>query len=150
LYDALKTVSEKSSISEKELASVVKSLNVYLQNSIKNNTKIQQFYEELESLNFTEDKANFLTAVYKKYFAVLSRNLISQTLTINYLKDMDWRFGVTASNSEINEVGTTFLQIKLNFGDGKDNKYLELTLSQFYDFLHQMEKAKQTLDFFSN
>ncbi|XP_077862236.1 COMM domain-containing protein 7-like [Saccoglossus kowalevskii] len=70
---------------------------------------------------------------------------------INQLVDMEWKFGVTAANSEINKVGNTFLQLKLvvNKGNRTENVYMELTLPQFYSFLHEMEKAKSSLEYFS-
>nr|CAD7576382.1 unnamed protein product [Timema californicum] len=60
--------------------------------------------------------------------------------------DVDWKFGVTAASSEDNQLGTTYLHIKfmVESGDGKvENVFMEMTLAQFYDFLHQLEKAKE-------
>ena len=57
---------------------------------------------------------------------------------------MEWRFGVTCSNSELEEVGRTFLQVKLQLdvGGGRmEEKCIEMTLPQFYEFLKEMEKA---------
>jgi COMM domain containing 7 len=39
---------------------------------------------------------------------------------------MDWRFGVTASNSELASVGTTFLQLRLVLNRG--NKIERVTM----------------------
>ncbi|XP_014671095.1 PREDICTED: COMM domain-containing protein 7-like [Priapulus caudatus] len=72
-----------------------------------------------------------------------------QGLVINQLVDMEWKFGVTASSSERNKAGNTFLQMKLviNKGNTIENVYMELTLPQFYSFLHEMEKARSTLEY---
>ena len=65
--------------------------------------------------------------------------------------DVDWKFGVTASTSEDDKVGTSYLQLKITV-ENKDkelkNVYLEMSLPQFYSFLHELEKAKTSLDFF--
>ncbi len=47
---------------------------------------------------------------------------------------MEWRFGVTASSSDLDQVGSTFLQLKLVLDKGglRENVFVELTLPQFY------------------
>ena len=78
---------------------------------------------------------------------------MKSTLSVNHLKDLDWRFGVTAASSEVNEVGVTFIQLCLTLDkEGKDKEektYVELSLKQFYDLLHQLEKAKTSMDYYS-
>jgi len=61
---------------------------------------------------------------------------------------MEWKFGVTASSSELSHLGQCFLQLKLvlNKGGKKENVLMELTLPQFYKFLAQMEAAKRQCD----
>lgn len=61
---------------------------------------------------------------------------------------MDWRFGVSIGSSELNQVGNTFLQLKFVTAN-QEPKYIELDLNQFYQFLHEMEKAKVLLDTFN-
>ena len=71
---------------------------------------------------------------------------------INQLVDMEWKFGVTASSSEMNKVGNSFLQLKLvvsKDSDSTEDIFMEMSLSQFYTFLHEMEKAKANLDLLS-
>jgi hypothetical protein len=100
--------------------------------------------------------------------------MIGATLMVNQLVDMEWKFGVTASNrfhyffvfffvkdysnhfqinnSDMAKVGASFLQIKMTLDKGNtttEDVHLELTLPQFYEFLAQMQKAKANLDFFS-
>ncbi len=38
---------------------------------------------------------------------------MDQSLLVNRVVDMDWRFGVTAASSELAQAGSTFLQLKL-------------------------------------
>ena len=98
----------------------------------------------------------------------LSRLAAGQSLTVNQLVDMEWRFGVTAADSDMKKVGNTFLQLKLVLDKGVGTEevfmgkfynynwlgevfiflFTELTLPQFYSFLHQMEKAKASLEYF--
>eukprot|EP00249_Psilotum_nudum_P000662 c12742_g1_i2 orf=341-565(-) len=60
------------------------------------------------------------------------------------LRDLTWRLGVTAANDELKTVGRTFVQINLVL----DHKsiFLELSLSEFYEFLASLEKLKARLD----
>ena len=63
------------------------------------------------------------------------------------LLDADWRFGVTVSTDDVGRVGSTFLQMRLLVdGEGGVAKahHVELTVSQFFTLLSQLEKA-QTL-----
>lgn len=47
---------------------------------------------------------------------------------ISQLVDMEWKFGVTASTSQINKLGNAFLQLKLvyNSGGRLENKFMGL------------------------
>ncbi|CAD6234053.1 GSCOCG00007503001-RA-CDS [Cotesia congregata] len=69
----------------------------------------------------------------------------------NTLVDVSWKFGVTTSSSESDKVGKTFLQLKLqlnNEGKMKD-VFTEMTLTQFYKFIHDLEQAKNNLELLS-
>ncbi|XP_053546050.1 microtubule-associated protein RP/EB family member 1 isoform X2 [Bombina bombina] len=76
---------------------------------------------------------------------------VDQTPQINQLLDMEWKFGVTAASSELEKAGSIFLQMKMVIK--KDHRpetvYVELTLPQFYNFLHEMERAKSSLEYFT-
>mmetsp|Transcript_30308 Transcript_30308/g.33862 ORF Transcript_30308/g.33862 Transcript_30308/m.33862 type:complete len:87 (-) Transcript_30308:185-445(-) len=80
-----------------------------------------------------------------------TESVLQQALTANcgHLVGMDWRFGVTTSNKNLERVGSTFLQLKLSIDRGGGNihkVHLELTLPQFYKFMGEMEKAKANLE----
>jgi COMM domain containing 7 len=105
----------------------------------------------------------------------LTRAAINSSLMVNQLVDMDWKFGVTVSSDEIDQVlqfalsclptavilcflclshqiGSTFLQLKFVVDRGSgvlQHRTVELTLPQFYDFLSEMEKAKTYVEFLS-
>lgn len=57
---------------------------------------------------------------------VISRSAVGQTLSVNQLVDMEWRFGVTASSNEVQRVGSSFLQLRLliNKGNTKEEVFM--------------------------
>lgn len=95
------------------------------------------------------DKADVISKLWDKHHTTLNRLMLSHIFNINQLVDMDWKFAVTASTSNESQVGHTFLQLKLVLNNGSNqckNVCVELTLPQFYSFLHEMEKAKRNLE----
>ncbi|KAM6340184.1 COMM domain-containing protein 7 isoform 3-T3 [Alca torda] len=99
----------------------------------------------------SEEKASYFAEQWKVNSPTLTRLAVGQTLMINQLIDMEWKFGVTAGSSELEKVGSIFLQLKLVIKKGSqtENVYIELTLPQFYSFLHEMERVKTSLESFS-
>uniref|UniRef100_A0A8C9TTC2 COMM domain containing 7 n=1 Tax=Scleropages formosus TaxID=113540 RepID=A0A8C9TTC2_SCLFO len=95
---------------------------------------------------------NIMSLMKKQvHYPMLARLAVGQTLMVNQLVDMEWKFGVTVGTSELQKVGNIFLQLKLVIrkGNSTENVYMELTLPQFYNFLHEMERAKASIDCFS-
>uniref|UniRef100_A0A8C6NZV2 COMM domain containing 7 n=1 Tax=Nothobranchius furzeri TaxID=105023 RepID=A0A8C6NZV2_NOTFU len=86
-----------------------------------------------------------------EHYPALSKQAVGQTLKVNQLVDMEWKFGVTVGTSEVQKAGSIFLQLKLMVrrGNSTQNLYMELTLPQFYHFLHEMERAKANMDSFN-
>uniref|UniRef100_A0A672YNW5 COMM domain-containing protein 7-like n=1 Tax=Sphaeramia orbicularis TaxID=375764 RepID=A0A672YNW5_9TELE len=117
------------------LRNLMKSVLLVPQGALKKNLSQEQIKEDL----------------WAEHYAVLSRLAVRQTLMVNQLVDMDWKFGVTVGTSEVQKVGNIFLQLKLVIrkGNSTENVYMELTLPQFYHFLHEMERAKASMDCFS-
>ena len=100
-------------------------------------------------LGLQNDRAALICEKWNANYAAICRSMVGQTFMINQLVDMEWKFGVTAASSEIKKVGNSFLQLKLVVNKGNDvmeDIYMELSLPQFYTFLHEMEKAKANLD----
>ena len=67
------------------------------------------------------------------------------TFLMNELVDMQWKFIVSASSSEVDRIGSPAVQLSLvlDVGGGTHSTVVvELTLPQFYDFLADMEKAQ--------
>lgn len=57
-------------------------------------------------------------------------------------------FIVTAASNDSDNVAKSFLQLKLRLdNNGKiKNVFTEMTIGQFYKFLHDLQKAKCNLD----
>ncbi|XP_076169017.1 COMM domain-containing protein 7 [Ptiloglossa arizonensis] len=68
--------------------------------------------------------------------------------TVSKILNVSWRVGVTAASNESDSVGKSFLQLKLELEEDAKTKnvFIEMTISQFYRFLHDLEKAKSNLD----
>ncbi|KAL1249799.1 hypothetical protein QQF64_020804 [Cirrhinus molitorella] len=133
------------------LRALMKSVLLLPHGALKRNLTAEQVQADLLSLGLNEDKASHFSDQWKTHYPVLSRLAVGQTLTVNQLVDMEWKFGVTVGTSELQKTGNIFLQLKLVIrkGNTTENVYMELTLPQFYNFLHEMERAKASMDCFS-
>lgn len=149
--EAVAAFAAAHSASPNALKNPLRGALLFFKGALKSNLTPAYVKEDLIELGLAEDKAEKAEQLWKRHYLDLSRAASEQTLMVNELVDMDWRFGVTSSTSEMFRVGSTFLQLKLvlNKGVTKENVSMELSLPQFYQFLHEMEKAKASLDFFS-
>eukprot|EP00105_Crassostrea_gigas_P038338 XP_019922486.1 PREDICTED: COMM domain-containing protein 7-like [Crassostrea gigas] len=146
LMEQLDGFAEGNDISAAALKNIFKSFLTLCNGALK---------KSMTSLQLKEDAVNLgkyqtlISTCWTYKFVALSRSALGQILMVNQLIDMEWKFGVTAASSEVDKVGNTFLQVKLviNTGNGITNTYMELTLPQFYSFLHEMEKAKASLEY---
>uniref|UniRef100_A0A3P8VHP4 COMM domain containing 7 n=1 Tax=Cynoglossus semilaevis TaxID=244447 RepID=A0A3P8VHP4_CYNSE len=119
------------------LKNLMKSVLLVPQGALKKILSAEQVKEDLTTLGLNEDKATYFSQQVRS----LSRLAVAQTLMVNQLVDMEWKFG-----------GLFFvLQLKLVVRQGNctENVYMELTLPQFYNFLHEMERAKASMESFS-
>uniref|UniRef100_A0A1A7YUM6 COMM domain containing 7 n=1 Tax=Iconisemion striatum TaxID=60296 RepID=A0A1A7YUM6_9TELE len=133
------------------LRSLMRSVLLVPQGALKKNLTAEQMREDLITLGLNEDKATYFSQKWGEHYPALSKQAVGQTLKVNQLVDMEWKFGVTVGTSEIQKAGSIFLQLKLvvRRGNSTQNVYMELTLPQFYHFLHEMERAKTNMDCFS-
>uniref|UniRef100_A0AAQ4S3C9 COMM domain containing 7 n=1 Tax=Gasterosteus aculeatus aculeatus TaxID=481459 RepID=A0AAQ4S3C9_GASAC len=85
-----------------------------------------------------------------KSVLLVPQGAMKKNLTAEQMKE-DLLALVTVGTSEIQKVGNIFLQLKLvvRKGNSTENVYMELTLPQFYNFLHEMERAKASMECFS-
>ncbi|XP_066480414.1 COMM domain-containing protein 7 [Tiliqua scincoides] len=130
------------------LKSIVKSLLLVPSGALKRTLSAEQVREDLITLGLSEEKASYFEEQWKENAPTLSRLAVGQTLMVNQLIDMEWKFGVIAGSSELKKVGSIFLQLKLMVKQGNQIEpvYIELTLPQFYSFLHEMERVKTSLE----
>ncbi|KAK7807397.1 hypothetical protein U0070_025029 [Myodes glareolus] len=86
-----------------------------LQGALKKGLTAEQVQADLLTLGLSEEKATYFSEKWKQNAPTLAQWAIGQTLMINQLIDMEWRFG-------------------------------ELTLPQFYSFLHEMERVRASME----
>ncbi|KAI0216306.1 COMM domain-containing protein 7 [Lamellibrachia satsuma] len=151
LQTLLDDFSQQHSISVTTLRNIFKSFLLVPNGAMKKNLDPEQVKEDLLKLGLSEENAAHFTEKWSQHQTMASRQALQHTLVVNQLADMEWKFGVTAASSELNKVSNTFLQLKLliNKGNKMETVDLELTLPQFYSFLHEMERAKASIDFLS-
>lgn len=143
--------SSEHGLNSSALKNVVKSLLSFLKSAIKGNLTPAQVKEDLEHLGLSAENSSLVSEKWKSNLIALSRAVVGQTFMVNQLVDMEWKFGVTAGSSDLKVVGQTFLQLKMVIDRSGvcEDVFMELTLPQFYSFLHEMERAKSTLEYFS-
>ncbi|XP_027723579.1 COMM domain-containing protein 7 [Vombatus ursinus] len=132
------------------LKNIVKSLLLVPNGALKKNMTAEQVRADFITLGLSEEKATYFSEKWKQKSPTLARWAVGQTLMINQLIDMEWKFGVTSGSSELQKVGSIFLQLKLvvKKGNQTENVYIELTLPQFYNFLSEMERVRASMECF--
>jgi len=153
LLGSIAAFCDSNKVNSTTFKSTVRGVVFFLKSSIRSNSTPLFVKEDLVSLGLEEDKAVVVATKWKQKFISLSRSMIGQTLSVNQLVDMEWKSGVTASSSSVGKVGSAFLQLKLVLDKGNNTSedvFLELSLPQFYEFYHEMQKAKSSLELFSS
>uniref|UniRef100_A0AC11BSJ6 Uncharacterized protein n=1 Tax=Ovis aries TaxID=9940 RepID=A0AC11BSJ6_SHEEP len=116
------------------LRSIVKSLLLVPNGALKKGLTAEQVRADFMTLGLSEEKAVYFSEKWKQNAPTLAR----------------WAI-VTSGSSELEKVGSIFLQLKLvvKKGNQTENVYIELTLPQFYSFLHEMERVRTSMECFS-
>ena len=143
---------EKHGITLNELRTTLRALLLFLKAAARKHLSQAFVQEDLVRFGLSEDSAAAVARQWHSHSLLLSRVIADQTLTANKLVDMDWRFGVSPSSSELQEVGQTFLELRLQVDKGgghREATTMQLSLPQFYDFIQEMEKAKASMEFLS-
>ncbi|XP_069976512.1 COMM domain-containing protein 7 [Penaeus vannamei] len=124
--------------------------------------RIAKLLEHLHETNSDQDLAKLLTSsgLRKEIVNIITsqsehiRKLMSSRILLNnpreQLIDLQWKFGVVAGSSSKGEAGRTFVQVKIvskSPSGAVKARHVEVSLKKFYDFLHQLEKAKATLEY---
>lgn len=147
----LEEFASRHSLGLNALKNLVKSVLIFFKAALKRNLSPGHVNEDLLQLGLSEEKATLISGQWRSNLPAMSRVAAGQSLTVNQLVDMEWRFGVTAGDSDMKKVGHSFLQVKLvlDKGVGTEEVFMEMSLPQFYSFLHEMEKAKASLEYLS-
>uniref|UniRef100_A0A8B9WH28 COMM domain containing 7 n=1 Tax=Bos mutus grunniens TaxID=30521 RepID=A0A8B9WH28_BOSMU len=95
------------------LRSIVKSLLLVPNGALKKGLTAEQVRADFMTLGLSEEKAIYFSEKWKQNAPTLARWAVGQTLMINQLVDMEWKFGVTSGSSELEKVGSIFLQVSL-------------------------------------
>mmetsp|Transcript_33845 Transcript_33845/g.39378 ORF Transcript_33845/g.39378 Transcript_33845/m.39378 type:complete len:91 (+) Transcript_33845:38-310(+) len=73
------------------------------------------------------------------------------TSKLNRLVDLEWRFSMVTSTSEIPTASNCSVQLKLTLQDPltlkNEIRYLDLTIQQFYELHNDITKIKGLIDF---
>eukprot|EP00164_Ancoracysta_twista_P011344 GFYU01017468.1.p1 GENE.GFYU01017468.1~~GFYU01017468.1.p1 ORF type:complete len:198 (+),score=72.06 GFYU01017468.1:72-665(+) len=149
LMEALQRFAEEHEVNGTALKNTVRGLLFFFKSAQTAQLSQTHVKEDLIQFGVEEDKAAIVSAVWKSKLGSLSKHMIMQSLMVNQLVDMEWVFGVTASNSDVDQIGSTFLKLKLVLDKGthKEDVYMELTIPQFYQFLGDMEKARSQMNY---
>lgn len=151
LISQLEEFAAANSLPVNGLKNITKSLLIFYKAALKKNLSTSHVKDDLVQLGLSDEKASQFSQQWKSQIVAISRVAAGQTLMVNQLVDMEWRFGVTAADSDMRKVGNSYLQLKLVVDKGTKTEeiFMELTLPQFYSFLHEMERAKSSLEYLS-
>jgi len=101
---------------------------IVLKEGIKAGFNSQRIQNNFVHYGLTPSRATEIANLWDKYQSPLSQAIIDHTINVNHLEDFQWRFGVTASDSEHDKVGNAYMQFKLTLDkeDGsKENVHME-------------------------
>lgn len=113
------------------------------------NLSVIQIESDLLGMSVSDTHAQKFCQKWKVSAGKMQTKLLVSSIKGKKLVEFDWKFGVTASSSELRKVGTCFIQMKFSVegADRKRQDYMtEMSLPQFYDFMHDVEKAKINLE----
>ncbi|KAF6034636.1 COMMD7 [Bugula neritina] len=145
------SVATRNGLEVKLLQSSSQTLDSLLKSFLEKFLSAEQMEHDLSTLGLSSDKIEIITKCCSSMIGSNQDKLsVLGDISANQLVDMEWKFGVTAASSELDKVGTTFLQLKLKVVNSKgelESLNMELSLTQFYNLLHELEKAKTLLDY---
>ncbi|KAK4291277.1 hypothetical protein Pmani_035891 [Petrolisthes manimaculis] len=103
----------------------------------------------LTSAGLQPERANLLSSQMERVKQLTSPNLNLRPR--EQLVDLQWKFGVVAGSSVDGETGKTFVQVQFRSSLPNDQTHqprtrvVEMSLQDFYNFLHQLEKCQASL-----
>nr|XP_014265725.1 COMM domain-containing protein 7 isoform X3 [Maylandia zebra] len=75
------------------LRNLMKSVLLVPQGALKKNLTGEQIKEDLLTLGLSEEKSAHFSLQWAEHYAALTRLAVGQTLMVNQLVDMEWKFG---------------------------------------------------------
>ncbi|ROL53233.1 COMM domain-containing protein 7 [Anabarilius grahami] len=101
------------------LRALMKSVLLLPHGALKRNLTAEQVKVDLLSLGLNEDKASHFTDQWRVHYPVLSRLAVGQTLMVNQLVDMEWKFG-GAEGASMFKLINGLLKTELSVDDNLD------------------------------
>jgi hypothetical protein len=154
LQEELEKLSSGCSVKPSMLRAAISEMVVFYDLARSKGWASPMLSDHLQSAQVPEAVVGIASEMFGNNQGRIAAASLSKTLKANQLVDMDWIFGVTASSDSCDEVGKTYLQLKLTFeqevGSGGRHMHLEMSVDQFFAFLSSMEKCKQYMDIHSN
>lgn len=125
-----------------------KSLIVVIHSMIKRKMSMQQIEADFQALKVEESLIKRFREKWGANFTGLQSSLLKSKFQGKRLVGLDWKLGVTAASSELKQVGSCFIQMKLMTGDRRQQKtsVIEMSVASFYDLMHETEKARMSLE----
>jgi hypothetical protein len=139
------SVGEAEAINVGVLREVVRACLTVLRGSVRANSSATYVQADFTALGVDAARASAVAALWKAAQGDVKRAAVGHTLLVNELVDLEWSFGVTASNSELDKVADCYLHLALTLADGAGQTRrvpVELTLPQFYQLCAELEKAR--------
>jgi len=130
------------------LTSISNMLEAFFRGSVQHGSSLKVVAEDLKKLGAKDAVIQAVGVLWKEHLPALSHSFAEASLEVNKLEDVEWRFGVAAGSSDKAISGAAFIEMKLKIRQGDESvvRYMELSLPQFYEFVHQMERAKAVLE----
>ena len=141
LLEEVRGFADAHHVNARALKNLVRSMLLFFQGALRHNLTPAHVASDLAAVGLKAGAAAIVSQQWAASVSGLAAAVATQALSVDRLVDMEWRFGVTASTSELKSVGATFLQLKLMLqkrdGSGTEAVHMELTLPQQVNFLQQ-------------
>ena len=93
-----------------------------------------QLFSDLQKLGKTAENASKFCQMWKGQWKKIDTDTNDNRFeTVQKLVDMEWKFGVTASSSEISRVGQCFVQVSLNFKMHVSKSHIVHPIKNFFN-----------------
>lgn len=99
--DSLPELSQQTRIPGAALKSIIQSILFFFRGELRVNASPNFVKDDLLALGVEAQRTSLVSQKWKEMFLMLSKSVIGQTLVVNEILDMQWKFGVTASSSEV-------------------------------------------------